>query len=350
MCQNTGMMKKQDARRLSPSIQEEIRQRAVKAVFSGKSQTEVAQIYGVSRTSVCMWTNRAKRKGIKDLQSKKRGSRSRSFLKASQSRAIIRVIQSKHPDEMGLPFVLWTREAIQQLIQKRFGVHLALRTITDYLSRWNMTPQKPVKKAYQQDPKAVQRWLEEEYPKIQAKAKRAKAVIYWEDEMGLRTDHQAGRSFSLRGKTPVVKVDGERGSIGQISAITNRGQMAFTVFEGKFESKLFIRFLRRLIRYSLRKVFVIMDRHPVHHSDLVKDWLKQHQNKIEVFYLPTYSPELNPGELLNRDVKSNVFTNKRPKNKKELTPLLSEQLSQIQRDKQRIQAYFNNEFVRYCAA
>lgn len=345
-----GMMNKQDARRLSPSIQEEIRKRAVRAVLSGKSQTEVAQIYGVSRTSVCTWTNQAKRKGMKVLHSKKRGGQSKPWLKTSQSRAIIRIIESKHPDELGLPFVLWTREAIQALIKERFGIHLALRTITDYLARWNMTPQKPIRKAYQQDPKAVEQWLTKEYPKILARAKRQKAVIYWEDEMGLSTRHQAGRSFSLRGKTPEVIVSGKRDSIQQISAITNRGRMVFTIFKGRFESQVFIRFLQRLIRYSLRKIFLILDRHSVHLSGVVKAWLHEHKDKIEVFYLPTYSPDLNPDELLNRDIKSNVFKTKHPRNEEELTMLLRGQLKRIQRDKQRIQDYFQNKNVKYSAA
>src|SRR5262249_32665243 len=200
---------------------------------------------------------------------------------------------------MHLPFALWTREAVQPLIAQRTGLHLSIWTVGRYLKHWGFTPQKPVRRAYERNPEAVRRWLQEEYPAIRNCAKRENAEIYWGDEMGLRSDHQAGRSYSPRGKTPVIPGTGKRFGCNVVSTITNRGRLAFMVFKVRFTARVMVEFLGRLLRHAKRKVFLILDGHPVHRSRTVKEWLKENQARIRLFLLPGYSPELNPDELLN---------------------------------------------------
>jgi transposase len=346
------MSAQQDARHLSPIEQEVLRKEAVDLVSTGMKKAKVARLLGVSAWSVSQWCGKTKKKGRKSLDSRKRGTRTpNTLLTPNQEKAIIRIICQKHPEQEGLPFALWTREAIQKLIWNKYHIRPAIRTMTDYLKRWNMTPQKPVAKAYEQKPESVERWLKEEYPRIKDKAKKEKAVIYWGDEMGLRSDHTAGTGFSPKGKTPTVMRTGNRYSCNMISAINNLGKLYFSVFQGSFSTPVYLDFLIRLIRQNKgRKVILIIDGHPVHRSRETQKWLKKHIKQIECFFLPGYSPELNPDELLNQEIKSTVFETKRPKEKGDLKALLQRKLYQIQKDSTKIQAYFKAPFVSYAAA
>jgi hypothetical protein len=192
--------------------------------------------------------------------------------------------------------------------------------------------------------------LEQEYPAIEAKAKAEKGLIYWGDEMGLRSDHQAGRSFSPTGKTPVVKVSGNRFRCNMISALSNRGQLAFSVFEGSFVIAVFLTFLQRLIQHAKgRKVFLIVDGHPVHRAKSVKEWLANKAPLIELFYLPGYSPERNPDELLNQELKATIYASGRPTSKNDLKRKLKAKLYSIQKQPDKIRAYFKKHSVRYAA-
>jgi len=346
------MCAQQDTRHLSPVEQELLRKKAVDMVFTGMKKVQVARLLGVSRWSVIQWSKKAGKRGRKSLESKKRGTKTPNhLLNASQKKVITRTICQKHPEQEGLSFSLWTREAIQELIWNKYHIRPALRTLTDYLRQWRMTPQKPVTKAYQQKPEVVKKWLEEEYPRIKAKAKKAKALIYWGDEMGLRSDHNAGRSFSLKGQTPTVLRTGDRFSCNMISVISNSGKLYFSVFQGSFVIPIYLAFLSRLIRQNKgRKVFLIVDGHSVHRGKAVQSWLKEHIKQIECFFLPGYSPELNPDELLNQEIKSTVFKTKRPREERDLKALLQSKLYQIQKDSTKIQAYFKTPLVSYAAA
>jgi transposase len=313
-------MTKQDFRNVSQKAQDEIRKRAVKAVLLGKLQTEVALIYGISRQSVNTWVNNYKRKGKQTLVSKKRGNPQEPKLKGHQAATIAKIIKDKHPEQLKLPFVLWTRESVRDLINKKFKIKLSLSTVGRYLKKWGFTSQKPLKRAYEQNNEAVKKWIDEDYPKIQKRAKKEKAEIFWGDETGLRSDHQAGKTYGEKGKTPVVIISAKRFKSNIISAISNKGQLAFSVFEGKFTSKKFIEFLKRLIKYSKgKKVFLIVDNLSVHKSKEVQEFIDINKSLIELFYLPSYSPDLNPTELLNNDLKANAYKQKRPTSKTEQT-------------------------------
>jgi transposase len=324
----------------------------VGAVLAGRSQGEVARLFGVSRQSVNGWVKAEREGGERALESRRRGRRpgEQQALRPRQQAQIARAIRDKNPDQLRLPFFLWTREAVRELIERRFGIRLSLVAVGSYLRRWGFTPQKPIRRAFEQDPERVRRWLDEEYPAIAKAARQQGAQILWGDEMGLRSDHAAGRSFALRGRTPVVPGTGRRFSASVISAISNRGRLNFMVFSGRFSASLFIDFLKRLIRQLGRKVFLIVDGHPVHRARTVKDWLARHTDEIALFYLPPYSPELNPDELLNQDVKTNALGRRRPTNQHELISDTRSYLRRRQHQPALVSRYFHEPHVAYAAA
>jgi transposase len=217
------------------------------------------------------------------------------------------------------------------------------------LKRWGMTPQKPVKHAYEQQPARVQKWLDEEYPSIQQKAKEEKAEIYWGDETGLRNDSQHERGYAPKGKTPVIRLNAKRESINMISAVTNQGKVRFKLFDGGMNAAILIEFMRRLIKDAQRKVILILDNLRVHHARKVKRWLADKAGQIEVFYLPAYSPELNPDEYLNCDLKAGVHSRKPARSKDQLKKKVSKHMRMLQRKSARVQKYFEHEKIRYAA-
>lgn len=339
-----------DARFLSPAAQEDLRRRVVKAIREdGLSQSAAARTFDVSRTSVMKWLKAVQRGGSAALRSRPRGRRSEPRLKGWQAATIVKLISNRTPDQLRLSFMLWTREAVRDLIEQRFGIAVSPRTAGRYLARWGFTPQKPVRRAYEQNPRAVERWLKDEYPAIRAQAKREKAEIHWGDEMGLRSDYQAGRSYSRRGQTPVIPGTGKRFSCSVLSSITNRGRLAFLVFRGKFSADVMIKFLRRLIRNAQQKVFLIVDSHPVHRSAKVVQWVQRHARQMRLFHLPTYSPELNPDELLNQDVKVNAVGRARPRDLADMETNVRSYLRRTQGRPAIVRSYFEERHVQYAA-
>lgn len=338
-----------DLRRLSPSAQEALGFRVVRAVLGGMSQSQAARIFGVSVRSVNKWMVAYRNRGEEAIRGKPRGRPRGGRISNEQADWMIRQIRTKCLDELGLPFVLWTREAVGALLEKRFSLRLGLSTLGRYLRKWGMSPQKPVRRALEKNPAQVRYWLRVKYPAIVRQAKAERATVYWADEMGLRSDHSAGRSFSPKGKTPVVTATGNRFSCNMISGITNLGKLNFMIFEGKFSADVFLEFLRRLLRTSTRKVFLIVDRHLVHRSRKVGAWLTANDGRIKMFFLPGYSPELNPTELLNQDVKSNSVGRQRAGNKQELMRNVRGYLRSRQRTPQVVRNYFLEENVRYAA-
>jgi transposase len=344
-------MEIKDARSLSGDAQEALRMRAVQAVLSGMTQAEAAKVFGVSRYAVIMWTAAYREGGEAALAARKKGPKKGHGKKLTpkQERQTKEWVVGKCPDQLRLPFYLWTREAVSELIEDRFGVSLALSTVGAYLRDWGFTPQKPVRRAFEQSPAAVQRWLTETYPAIEAKSKEEGAAIYWGDETGLRSDHQTGCSYGLKGKTSVVPGTGQRFSINMISAITNRGKMSFMVYENTFRVPTFLKFLKRLVKQARRKVYLIVDGHPVHRAKLVQEWRGEHLAELEIFYLPGYSPELNPDELWNQDLKSNALGKRRPHTKTEMAADTRSYARSTQRRPDVVRSYFREEHVRYAA-
>jgi transposase len=336
-----------DARKLSPEAQEAIRQRVVLAVRDGDlSPTEAARVFGVSRQAVYKWLATIDRLGLAGLRAKRRGRRRGICLKSFQAATIVRLLTTRYPDQLGLPFYLWNRQAVQQLIAKRYHLDLSVWTVGRYLRHWGFTPQKPLRRAYEQDPEAVRRWLEEEYPAIHRQALQEKAEIHWLDEMGLRSQDQGGRSYGRRGRSPVIPGTGKRFGCNVISTITNQGHLRFMVFTGTFTGKVLIEFLGRLLRQSTRKVVLLYDRHPVHQAAAVQNWIKERPEQIRAEPLPTYSPNRNPGEYLNQDVKG-AARKERPHDQQEMLQQTRSYLRSTQKQPDIVKKFFDHPAVKY---
>jgi transposase len=237
------------------------------------------------------------------------------------------------------------------LITQRYGLWLARTTVGGYLRGWGFSPQRPQRRALEQNPAAVRRWLAETYPAIRAQAKRDGGVILWLDEMGVRSDTAAGRSWAPVGQTPVIKRTGKRFRVNMISAVSNAGMLRFRLFTGSFSGEVFIDFLRRLLRdCGGRKVHLIVDGHPVHRAKLVSAFIGRHADRIELHFLPGHSPELNPVELLNHDVKANAAGRRRPRSADELRAELHGYLRRRQRQPEVLIRFFDHPSTRYAAA
>jgi transposase len=217
------------------------------------------------------------------------------------------------------------------------------------MKRWGFTPQKPIKKAYEQSPNAVQEWLDNTYPEIKKLAKKDDAEIYWGDETGVRNDCQHSRGYAPRGKTPVVEINAKRFSLNMISAINNQGLLRFMIYETNMTARVLIKFMRRLIKDAKRTVFLILDNLRVHHAKLVKAWLERHEDEIEVFYLPSYSPELNPDEYLNCDLKTGIRSSSPARNQKDLKAKVLGHLRMLQKKPSRVARYFKHPAIQYAA-
>lgn len=342
-------MENVDARSLSAKAQEALRKRAVKAVLDGMTQQQAAEKFGVARGTVTRWMTQYREQGVRGLNRKPQGRPPTPRLKGHQAATIVRLITERCPDQLKLPFALWTREAVGMLIERRYGVCLSVWTVGRYLRRWGLTPQKPAHRAFEQDPEAVGRWLKQQYPAIYRRARRERAEIHWGDEMGLRSDHQTGTRWGLKGHTPVVLGTGQRFRCNVISTITNRGTLRFRVFTGRFTADVFIDFMKRLVRTSERKVFLIVDRHPTHRAKKVKRWLAEHPKHIELFYLPPYSPERNPDEYLNQDVKSNATGRERAQNLHQMIGNVRAYLPSTQQQPEVVKRFFHAYPVTYAA-
>lgn len=344
------LMRTNDARSLPPVAQEALRRRVVRAVREGLRQREAAHVFDVARGTVNRWCRVREAHGHHALRSRKRGRPCGSRLAPLQAARTVRAILGNCPDQLRLPFTLWTREAVQMLLQREFGLEVSVWTVGRYLNGWGLTPQKPLRRAFEQDPAAVRRWMESEYPAIASAAKRLGAEIYWGDEMGLRSDHQTGTSYGRRGETPVIPGTGQRFRCNMISAITNRGKLYFMVFTKGFRVPVLLMFLKRLLRQVRRRIFLIVDGHPVHRAAAVKRWLARQEGRIRLYFLPGYSPELNPDELLNQDVKSNALGRRRPVDQFDLMSNVRGYLRSTQRNPDVVCSYFNERHVRYAAA
>ena len=342
------MMKNKDARSLSPAAQEALRLRVVQAIGGGMKQTDAVHVFGVSRAAIGKWIKQWRHGGTKLLKAKPQGRpKGRCRLAGWQAAQVVRSIIDRTPDQLKLPFVLWTREAVAALIEQRFGVRLSVWTVGRLLARWGFTPQKPVRRAWEQNPEQVEHWLKVEYPRVRAEAKSERAEIHWGDEMGLRSDHQAGTSYGRRGRTPVIAGTGQRWRCNMISSITGRGRLRFMVFKKRFTAEVFIAFMRRLVRSVGRKVYLIVDGHPVHKSVKVAAWLARHRRQIRMIMLPAYSPELNPDEFLNNDVKANAVGRRRAASREDMIADLRGYLRSTQKQPVIVRNFFQVPSVQY---
>lgn len=344
-------MQKTDLRQLSEQELLGLRKSAIKLVKSGMSQKEVCSRLGLRPNTLNDWCKNYRDRGIKGLQSRKKGavSEDRKRLSSQQEKAIQKMIVDKMPDQLKLDFALWTRKAVKELVEREFGIVLSISAMGVYLRSWGYTPQKPKKRAYEQCPKKVQKWLDEEYPVIKESAKQENAEIYWGDETGVKNQCNHGRSYAPKGKTPVKKSMSKRFSVNMVSAITNQGKVQFMIYSDTMNADRFIEFMQQLIKSSSRKIYLILDNLRVHHSKIVKQWVEEHKEKITLFFLPSYSPERNPDEYLNCDLKQGLSAKKSPKNKETLQQNVQNHMEILFNNPDRVKKYFKHKDIQYAA-
>lgn len=342
-------MEKTDARKLSLENLELLRHQAVRLLKQGYKQVEAARIIGVRAATISNWRRSWQTGGKKALKLQHPGPAkgSNCLLSAERGKEIQGLIIDKTPDQFKLPFVLWDRKAVKELIQRQYGVNIAIRTVGDYLRRWNFSPQRPLKRAYEQQPKAVRNWLDEVYPRIRAKAKQENAEIHWGDETGFRNECRYGRGYSPRGRTPIVNISAKRVSTNMISSITSQGKVRFMIYSKSMNAQVFIKFLKRLTKGSNRKVILILDNLRVHHANVVRDWLKGKEDKLEIFFLPSYSPELNPDEYLNNDIKQGIHSKTLFRDEKSLKKGVMSHMRMLQKMPGRVMNYFKHNKIAY---
>lgn len=342
-------MKKTDARKLSRDAQEALRQRVILAIVEeGIKQKDAVKIFKVSQPAISKWMRVYKKFGLKGLNKKQQGRPKKSGkLKGWQSSYVVRTITDKCPDQLKLPWGLWTRECVKELIKWKFDITLSTSSVSRLLNKWGFTPQKPIRRAYERNPKAISKWMTDTYPKIHAQSKKERASIHWGDEMGIKNTDQVGRSFGRKGQTPIVANTTKRFRCNMISTVTNSGHSRFMIFEDSFTSDVFLSFLRKLTYKQDQKKFLILDNHRVHHAKKVKKWLEKYPDRITLFFLPPYAPELNPDELLNQTVKRKIKHRPISRNQKQFKQAISSCVKSLQKSSHTIKNFFSKDELSY---
>ena len=345
-------MEKEDARYQTLEQLHERRKQVVRLHKKGIKIMQIVAMTGLSYPTVRSAIDLFEAAGWNAIMPSLRG-RARGdgrVLSQAQEDTIQRMIIDKRPEQLKMDFSLWSRAAVGQLIEQEFGIRLQVRSIGKYLARWGFTPQKPIKRAYEQNPQAVQAWLEGQYPAIEQRARSEGAEIHWGDETALVNTDVRGRSFAPAGKTPVaMAVGGTRQKLSMIATVTNQGKTRWMIIDEAFDAEKLIEFLASLIKDAGKKVFLILDNLRVHHSKLVKAWVAERQDQIELFYLPSYSPQLNPEERLNADLKQEMGKRVAIKTKAKLRDAVNDHMALLEQTPQRVIGYFQDRRVRYAA-
>lgn len=344
-------MEKEDFRTVDDATRSSYRKRAISLIKQGKKKGEIALMFSVNKNTVSNWWKSYQSRGTKGFVSKKKGVKSedKKLLSDEQESAVQKILVDKMPEQLKLDFALWTRKAVKELVEREFGIVIAITTMGDYLRKWGFTPQKPRKMVYEQCPKKVQKWLDEEYPAIKAQAKQEKAEIYWGDETGVKNQCHHGRSYTPQGKTPVKKSMSKRFSVNMVSAVTNQGKVQFMLYSDSMNADRFIEFMQQLIKPRTQKVYFIVDNLKVHHSKIVKTWVEENKDNIALFFIPSYSPEKNPDEYLNCDLKQGMSAKKSSKNKEILQDNVQNHMEMLQSNPERVKKYFEHKDIEYAA-
>lgn len=290
---------RRDGRTLDHQTLQTIRLMAIERVREGERASEIIASYGFNRTTIYKWIQAALQPGVgvKALRSRPATGRPRS-LTAAQERQVFRWINGRDPRQYGLDFGLWTRVIVAQLIAKEFDIHLGVTAVGELLAQLGFTPQKPLQRAYQRDPQAIERWQHETYPTLVVQARAEDAAIFFWDESGFRADTVHGKTWGVRGRTPVVHRPGQRQSISAASAITARGAFWFCTYAGALNAELFVELLKKLMRGRKTPVHLVLDSLPAHKNPTVRDYVDSTKGKLTLHFLPGYAPDLNPDELV----------------------------------------------------
>jgi transposase len=336
-----------DARKLSHTTLEEIRIRAVKQVEAGESPEVVIAALGMNPRSIYRWIALYREGGEAALKARALPGAAPK-LTGAQLKWIYKTIVGKSPLQLGFEFALWTREMVRDLIRKKYGVRLHAVSVGRLLRKIGLSPQKPLHRAFQQKPALIQAWLEKEFPKIKTLAKRENAEIFFGDEAGVRSDYHAGTTWGERGETPVVVSTGARFTINMISAISSKGALRFMTVHGGVGARVFITFLKRFLLGAKRPLFLILDGHPSHKSKLVREFVASTNGKLRIFFLPAYSPQLNPDELVWNNVKNRVGRSMLA-GPIDLKKRVHSQMRWLQKNPSVVRNFFQEPHVRYAA-
>jgi transposase len=345
-------MDKEDARNQTLEQLHERRKQVVRMHRKGVRVMRIVELSGLSYPTVRSVIDLYKQGGLDAIKPAPRGRDSGDgrTLSDEQEQSIQQIICDKRPEQLKMEFALWNRAAVMQLIERECGIKLSIRGVGNYLKRWGFTPQKPIKKAYEQCPAAVKQWLDDSYPVIEQRAKAEGAEIHWGDETALVNTDVRGRSYAPAGKTPVTFASGgTRHKLSMIATVTNQGKTRWMIIDEAFNSDRFIEFLEALIKDAGRKVFLILDNLRVHHSKVVKAWAEERKDKIELFYLPSYSPELNPEERLNADLKYAIGSKVPVRTKAKLKAAATDHMQKLEQTPERVKSYFQDIHVKYAA-
>ena len=340
---------KTDHRKVDPKVLEHVRTVAVTRVGNGESPEKVTASMGLSRPVIYNWLAKYRNGGWHALRVKKGKGGRPGKLKPRHIKFIFKTIAKGDPRQQSFPFALWTRDLVKKLIWRKFKIKLSVWSVGRLLHQLGLSPQKPLKKAYQKDPAKVERWLRYQYPRIKSFAREKKAKIYFGDEAGIRSDHQSGTTWGEVGTTPIVESNGSRVSLNMVSAISSKGEMKFMIEPGKFTADIFIKFIKKLIDGSKNPVILIVDGSTAHTAKKVKKFVKSIRDKFRLFFLPPYSPELNPDELLWNDLKSHDLGRRVANNKHELRSIAMAGLQRIQKQKGKVASYFQSKTTSYAA-
>jgi transposase len=339
---------KRDGRTLDHKTLEEMRRMAVQRVREGEKPSAVIASMGFHRTVIYKWlkASAGRGRGVRALRSSTASGRPRT-LNARQEGQVFRWVNGRDPRQYGLDFGLWTRRIVALLIEQKYGVRLGLSAVGALLAKLGLTPQKPLQRAYQRDPQAIERWQRESYPGLARRAKREGADIFFWDESGFRADAVHGKTWGKRGATPVVHRPGHRQSISAASAIQARGAFWFCTYKGALNAELFVALLQKMMRYRKRPVHLVLDGLPAHKKGLVKDYVKSTEGRLTLHFLPGYAPDLNPDELVWSHVKR-TGTARRPLQKGErLDERIAAELLAVQRNRPLIRSFFLAPTVSY---
>jgi transposase len=341
-------MKKSDARKLDHQTLEELRIRTVKQIQSGESPEVLAKVLRIHRTTVYGWLALYRNGGWGALKSKPTPG-AKPKIDGKKMEWVFNTVTRKNPQQMNFEFALWTREMIQKIIKDKFQLKLSLKAVGRLLAQLGLTCQKPLYKAIQKNESLVKRWLKKIYPEIKSRAKSEKADIYFGDAAHIRSDHHAGKTWGIKGKTPVVVSSGARYSFSLISAISSRGFMRFMVREGGVNSGVFIEFLKRLIVGAKRKIFLIVDGGTAHKSKATKAFVESVKSKLEIFILPPYSPDLNPDELVWNHLKTHTIGRSTVTDKNDFKKKVTRTMKSLQRNKSKVRSFFQKQSLKYAA-
>lgn len=335
-----------DCRKLNPQQQEEIRRRVVQAIHDGVTPADAARTFKVCEASVFNWLARYRSGGWDALRTGARQGRPRKLDPASL-RWVYDTVTMKNPLQLKFEYALWTREMIRTLIKRRSGISLSLTSVGRLLHQMGLSVQRPLWRAWQQDPQAVERWKRVEFPRIRSEAKRLGATIYFADESGARSDAHAGTTWGKRGQTPVVRATGQRFSLNMLSAVSPRGELRFMVTERRVNAAVFCEFLDRIMHGEEGYVFLVVDGHPTHKAKAVRRHLERYEGRLRIYFLPPYSPELNPDEYVWGWVKTHKVGRQVYASKAQMRALFTGALRSLQRRIHTITGFFRARDLAY---